>query len=154
MEPLHPAYVWILRIRLAAAAAAALLAAMIWGITIVSRATGLSPMLLATFAAALLVAIVWCLPPRHYRSWGFRQNEDELVVKHGRLIRRVTVVPFGRVQHIDIAHGPLERMFGLSTLVLNTAGSRGASVHLPGLAHDRAETMRDHIRGKIRQDLG
>jgi len=62
-------------------------------------------------------------------------------------------VPFGRVQHIDLAQGPLERAFGLATLVLNTAGTRGAAVKLPGLAQADAEEMRDHIRGKIRQDL-
>ena len=64
-----------------------------------------------------------------------------------------TVVPFGRVQHIDVAQGPIERSFGLATLILHTAGTRGASVPLPGLLFDEAERMRDRIRVKIRQDL-
>lgn len=103
-------------------------------------------------AAAMLIAL-WLLPRRRYRSWGFDMGEDELAVKHGLMIRRRTIVPFGRVQHIDIAQGPLQRLLGLATLVLNTAGTRGAAVRLPGLLREDAEAMRDHIRGKIRQDL-
>ena len=98
-------------------------------------------------------AITALLPGRRYRAWGFEEGEDELAVKHGLMVRKLTVVPFGRVQHIDVAQGPLQRMLGLATLVLNTAGTRGAAVRLPGLLHAQAETMRDHIRAKIRQDL-
>lgn len=101
---------------------------------------------------ALLIGI-WRMPGRRYRAWGYAQSEDELVVKHGLMVRKVTVVPFGRVQHIDVARGPLQRMLGLATLVLNTAGTRGAAVNLPGLDHDEAERLREHVRGKIRQDL-
>jgi membrane protein YdbS with pleckstrin-like domain len=101
---------------------------------------------------ALLGAVAW-LPGRRYRAWGFVAGEDELTVKHGMLIRKVTIVPFGRVQHIDVAQGPIQRMLGLATLVLNTAGTRGAAVRLPGLLHPQAEEMREQIRGKIRQDL-
>lgn len=104
-------------------------------------------------AAGSLLIAGFLLPRRRYRSWGYDQREDELIVKHGNLIRQLTIVPFGRVQHIDIAAGPLQRALGLATLVLNTAGTRGAAVKLPGLRPDTAEAMRDHIRGKIRQDL-
>jgi membrane protein YdbS with pleckstrin-like domain len=93
------------------------------------------------------------LPGRRYRAWGFAAGEDELTVKHGLMIRKVTIVPFGRVQHIDVAQGPVQRMLGLATLVLNTAGTRGAAVRLPGLLHPQAEEMREQIRSKIRQDL-
>ena len=111
------------------------------------------------FGAALGVGLVliligiWRLPKRRYASWGYRMEEDELAVRHGLLLRSLTLVPFGRVQHIDLAQGPVERAYGLATLVLNTAGTRGAAVRLPGLAQADAEEMRDHIRGKIRQDL-
>jgi hypothetical protein len=63
------------------------------------------------------------------------------------------VVPFGRVQHIDVVQGPLQRRFGVGSLVLHTAGTRSAAVLLPGLAAAEAERMRDHIRGKIREDM-
>ena len=101
----------------------------------------------------LLILLVWLFPLRRYRAWGFQRGEDELIVKHGLMVRKLTVVPFGRVQHIDIAQGPLQRVLGLATLVLNTAGTRGAAVKLPGLDHREAEALRDHVRGQIRQDL-
>lgn len=101
----------------------------------------------------LLILLVWLFARRRHRSWGFMRGEDELTVKHGLMVRRRTVVPFGRVQHIDIAQGPFERMLGIATLVLNTAGTRGAAVRLPGLDAAAAEELRDHVRGQIRQDL-
>ena len=108
----------------------------------------------ATVAAG---SLLWrssrCLPRRRYRAWGYREGEDELHVRRGLLVRVRTIVPFGRVQHIDVAQGPIERRFGLATLILHTAGTRGASVPLPGLPHGEAERMRDRIRAKIRQDL-
>ena len=61
-------------------------------------------------------------------------------------------MPFGRVQHIDVDQGPLERAFHLATLTVHTAGSHNASVSLPGLAHEDAVAMREEIRAAIRRD--
>ena len=80
-------------------------------------------------------------------------SEDELHVQRGLWTRERTVVPFGRVQHIDVTQGPLERRFGIGTLILHTAGTRGSAVQLPGLAFEQAGQMRDVIREQIRQDL-
>jgi membrane protein YdbS with pleckstrin-like domain len=152
MTPLHPKQVAVLRIRYAIAGLI-LAAAML----IAELATEeVNPLPFGTVLAVgivLILAGIWRLPARRYAAWGYRVEEDELAVRHGLLIRALTLVPFGRVQHIDLAQGPLERAFGLATLVLNTAGTRGAAVKLPGLAQADAEEMRDHIRGKIRQDL-
>lgn len=105
--------------------------------------------------AVLLIALyaVLVLPGRRYRAWGYAEGEDELAVRRGIWVRTRTIVPFGRVQHIDVAQGPIERRYDLATLILHTAGTRSASVALPGLRHADAEAMRDRIRAKIRQDL-
>lgn len=152
MNPLNPRHLTLLRIR-SAMAALLLLGVLVWG-DFAAAARGWWPagMVSGAGAVILLLALL-VLPGRRYRSWGYANGEDELTVKHGLMLRRVTVVPFGRVQHIDVAQGPLQRMLGLATLVLNTAGTRGAAVHLPGLLHAQAEALRDHIRAKIRQDL-
>ncbi len=156
MTPLDPRQLTLLRLRFLIGAMI-LLAAIVVGELWLARQPWqpafLSPWLVTGIAAPLLLAASWLLPLRRYRAWGYDQREDELIVKHGNLIRQLTVVPFGRVQHIDIAQGPLQRALGLATLVLNTAGTRGAAVKLPGLRPDTAEQLRDHIRGKIRQDL-
>ena len=152
MTPLHPKQVAVLRIRYAIAAVpllVMLLVAELWTDNINPLPFGVA---MAVGFVLILVGI-WRLPKRRYAAWGYRMEEDELAVRHGLLIRALSLVPFGRVQHIDLAQGPLERAFGLATLVLNTAGTRGAAIRLPGLAQADAEQMRDHIRGKIRQDL-
>jgi len=150
MTPLDPAHVAVLRIRFGLAAAAAVLLALpALRMETLPVPAWLVPaaVLLAGLAATLI------LPVRRYRGWGYREGEDEIEIRRGRLVRLRTIVPFGRVQHIDVALGPFQRMFGLGTLILHTAGTRGASVPLPGLPVAEAERMRDRIRAKIRQDL-
>ena len=152
MTPLHPRQVTLLRIRFAIAGAV-LAVVLLVGELVASEANPL-PFGTALGAGLVLILIgVWRMPMRRYAAWGYRMEEDELAVRHGLLVRALSLVPFGRVQHIDLAQGPLERALGLATLVLNTAGTRGAAVRLPGLAQADAERIRDHIRGKIRQDL-
>jgi uncharacterized protein len=153
MTPLDPAHVAVLRIRFGLIAAAAALVALV---AMSQRALAALPgpawlLPAIVLAAGLLATLV--LPVRRYRGWGYREGEDEIEIRRGRLVRVRTIVPFGRVQHIDVALGPIQRMFGLGTLILHTAGTQGASVPLPGLPVAEAEEMRDRIRAKIRQDL-
>lgn len=93
------------------------------------------------------------LPGRRYRRWGYRQGVNMIRIASGLLVRKETVVPYDRVQHIDVSRGPIERAFGVATLTLHTAGSYNSTVDLPGLAHDDANRMRDEIRSHISQDL-
>jgi uncharacterized protein len=153
MRPLHPNQVWVMRIRAAIAATVVSIAALLVDVGLLREVPMLSPGLVPGGVALLAaLAAVW-LPLRRYRRWGYRMDEDELHIWYGVWVRVRTTVPFGRVQHLDVAQGPIERPFGLSTLILHTAGTRGASVLLPGLATAEAERMRDVIRARIRQDL-
>ena len=153
MSPLHPRQLTVMRIR-AAIGAAVLLALIVFADSELVRQTPV-PFGIASGAAALLLALwVFLMPRRRYRSWGYQVEEDELHIQHGLWTRARTVVPFGRVQHIDVTQGPLERRCGLGTLILHTAGTRSSAVALPGLEYDDAGRMRDLIRSKIRQDLG
>lgn len=152
MTPLHPNQIWVIRIRAGLAALVALLMVSLLDVGLL-RDTALPVGAVPGVVALLALLAVLVLPPRRYRAWGYREEEDELHVRYGLFTRVRTVVPFGRVQHIDVAHGPVERRFGLATLILHTAGTRGAAVPLPGLLHEEAERMRDRIRAKIRQDL-
>ena len=103
---------------------------------------------------AIFVALqVVVLPHRIYRRWGYDMGDEQLRVLRGFLWRTDTIVPFNRIQHIDVAQGPLQRLFGLSTLIVHTAGTHNSIVTLPGLATADAETMRETIKGHIRQDM-
>ncbi len=152
MQALHPAQKSVLRIRalIVVLPLLAMSLALDFGpLRELNLPGGLAPGIVALLGLAALMI----LPGRRYRAWGYREDEDELHVRSGMLFRLHTIVPFGRVQHIDIAQGPIERAFGLATLILHTAGTRGSSVPLPGIERGQAEAMRDRIRGKIRQEL-
>lgn len=152
MKPLDPRQIWVLRIRLGITllfvlAAAFSIDAVVWQEA--PRLAGVVPGLVFVLGLTALILV----PGRRYRAWRYAERDDELHIRHGLLVRVQTAVPFARVQHIDVAQGPVERRFGLARLILHTAGTRGASIPLPGLAHAEAEQMRDRIRAKIRQDL-
>ena len=93
-------------------------------------------------------------PGRRFERWGYQLLPDRLRVVRGLMFRVDTVVPFVRVQHIDVSQGPIERLFTVSTLTVHTAGTHNSVVDLPGLAPDDANVMRDAIRAQIRSDFG
>lgn len=111
------------------------------------------PMGMVIIPVAVLLAYPVLLgPPRRFRAWSYGTGDQELRVQHGVVVQVQTVVPFGRVQHIDVAQGPIERSFGVARLVLHTAGTANSEVVLPGLSRATAEGLRDEIRAHIRQD--
>ena len=56
-------------------------------------------------------------------SWGYVERSDDLVVTHGAMFKRLTVVPYGRMQLVDVEAGPIERSFGLVSVKLHTAAA-------------------------------
>jgi membrane protein YdbS with pleckstrin-like domain len=81
-----------------------------------------------------------------YESWSYRVRTDSLFLDRGVLTRVRTVVPYVRIQHVDASRGPVERAFGLATVVVYTAGSRGADVSIPGLTPDRADDLQERLK--------
>ncbi len=108
--------------------------------------------LVAAPAALSLTYYVLVVPGRRFRRWGYARSEDELHVAHGVYVHTETSVAFHRVQHIDIAQGPIERFCGVCQLVLNTAGTLNSQIRLPGLSRATAEALRDEIRLQVRAD--
>jgi uncharacterized protein len=94
----------------------------------------------------LLVAYVWgwVLIGRNQRSWKYAEREDELLVTHGVMFRQLVVVPYGRMQFVDVSAGPLERSFGLATVELHTA-TPATDAKIPGLTPDEAARLRDRL---------
>lgn len=91
-------------------------------------------------AAAILGLLLW----RRYRAWGYAEREDDLLVKRGVMIRRLTVVPYGRMQFVDVTSGPVDRLFGLATVQLHTAAS-ATDAKIPGLEAAEASRLRDRL---------
>ena len=95
--------------------------------------------------AALAVLYVVRVPPARWRHFRYRVGDADVRVAHGWLWRTESVVLHSRIQHVDTRQGPIERMMGLATVVVFTAGSVGAMVAIPGLATARADALRDRL---------
>ena len=89
------------------------------------------------------LAIFW--PSRVFRHAKWRLDDEGLEIHGGVLWRHRISVPMGRVQHADVSQGPLQRMFEIGKLTVNTAGTQNSSVHLDGLTHSLALELRDRI---------
>ena len=97
-------------------------------------------------SAAVVVAAVtaWALLRGRYRSWAYLERADDLIVRHGLLFRQVTVVPYGRMQFIDVSAGPIDRLFGLATVQMHTAAA-ASDARIPGLVQAEADRLRDRL---------
>ena len=93
---------------------------------------------------AAVVGWVMTLIPRQVRAWGYAERDEDLLVKKGVLFRSMVVVPYGRMQYVDVQAGPLDRRFGLATVQLHTA-SAGTDAAIPGLPPAEAERLRDRL---------
>jgi uncharacterized protein len=81
---------------------------------------------------------------RTVATWGYAEREEDLLVRHGLLTRRLSIVPYGRIQLIDLSAGPVERMFGLTTVQVRTA-ALGSTTQVPGLDPPVAAALRDRL---------
>ncbi|MBV1852278.1 PH domain-containing protein [Catellatospora sp. NEAU-YM18] len=97
-------------------------------------------------AVALLVVNTFrtVVAVRAARSYGYAERERDLLVRHGRMVRHLSIVPYARMQFVDVTAGPLERMFGLATVQLHTAAA-GSDATVPGLAPPEAIRLRDRL---------
>jgi membrane protein YdbS with pleckstrin-like domain len=102
----------------------------------------------AAVAGALAVlaagAVLDLLLQRRVGAWGYLEREDDLLVRRGVLVRRLSVVPYGRMQFVDVTAGPVERSFGLATVRLHTAAA-ASDARIPGLEAADAARLRDQL---------
>ena len=147
LTPLHPNYVKAVRVGTAVFTLPFMIGAlMLEAAGVLPRGSFVVPVLLLALYAIIRV------PLRRYQARGYQMGGDRLRVVRGLIFRSDTVVPFGRVQHIDVHQGPIERGYGLATLILHTAGNHNASVALPGLGHEDALEMREEIRAHVKRE--
>jgi membrane protein YdbS with pleckstrin-like domain len=81
---------------------------------------------------------------RRFRAWGYAEREDDLLVRRGVMFSRLSVVPYGRMQFIDVTAGPLERSFRLATVRMHTAAA-ASDARIPGLEREEAARLRDRL---------
>ena len=99
-----------------------------------------------TAMAVVLVFAVWrsFVTVRAVKAWGYAERDNDLLVRHGLVIRRLSIVPYARMQFVDVTAGPLERAFRLATVQLHTAAA-ASDARIPGLAPEEASRLRDRL---------
>ncbi|MFG3296499.1 PH domain-containing protein [Streptomyces sp. NPDC048179] len=91
-----------------------------------------------------LLAWGWVLLGRNWRSWRYAERADDLLISRGVLWHEETVVPYGRMQLVEVTSGPVERHFGLASVQLHTAAA-ATDATIPGLDPAEAERLRDRL---------
>jgi membrane protein YdbS with pleckstrin-like domain len=128
------------RYEVAAATAGALLlaaaAALAWGPTL-TLAVVVAAAVLAGLAADLAAG-------RRVRAWAYAERADDLLVRRGVMFRRMSVIPYGRMQYVEVTAGPFERAFGLATVQMHTAAA-ASDARIPGLPAAVAAHLRDQL---------
>ena len=102
---------------------------------------------LAVIAVAVVAvgaaAALWFVRNR-FRSWAYQERDEDLIVERGVMIRRLSVVPYGRMQFVDVTAGPVDRIFRLATVRLHTAAA-ASDARIPGLEREEAARLRDRL---------
>lgn len=100
-------------------------------------------------------SLAWLVPPAHivlrlltYKGWGYQLRQHDLLVRRGVITREYVAVPLARVQQVDTSSSLFERLLGLTTLVVRTAGTRAARTRIPGLPTEVAIALRDELSRK------
>jgi membrane protein YdbS with pleckstrin-like domain len=138
-QPISPDLIWVELIRLGVLLAVLLIGLGLgWAFSgqwLFGAALGVV-VLLAGWRAATIVRAV--------HAWGYAERENDLLVRHGLLVRRLSIVPYSRMQFVDVSAGPLERAFDLATVQLHTAAA-ASDARVPGLRPAEASRLRDRL---------
>jgi membrane protein YdbS with pleckstrin-like domain len=138
----HPsAGLW--RMRRFELAAVTLVVALVVG-AIFAAALGALACVIAVVVVLLAGALSSWFVRNRYRAWRYQERHEDLVVARGVLVRRLSVVPYGRMQFVEVTAGPVERLFKLSTVKLHTAAA-ASDARIPGLARDESARLRDRL---------
>jgi membrane protein YdbS with pleckstrin-like domain len=156
-RPLAPAWITVSRINgliwaaiFTAIAAVGLTIATIASETLTLAGAGLA--FVAIGGVFALRALLW--PTVAYRHSSYRFAEVGLQLRRGVVWRSQVAVSRSRIQHTDVSQGPIERIYGLATLTVHTAGNHYAAIGLPGLEYADALAARDFLLAARAADAG
>jgi uncharacterized protein len=133
----------LLTMRRAEVAVATAVVALV-AVAVIGSAGALTAGAIAAGAVVAAGAVLEVFVTRRVRAWGYAEREDDLFVRRGVMFSRLSVIPYGRMQFIDVSAGPIERLFGLATVRMHTAAA-ATDARIPGLAADEAARVRDRL---------
>lgn len=98
--------------------------------------------LLALAGIGLSVLAAWL----HWTRFRYGLGPAEIVIESGILHRQRRIIPFDRIQDIDIEQGPLARMFGTAKVKIETGGAAKNEGDLDSVALGEAHRLREVLR--------
>lgn len=101
--------------------------------------------------AVLVIWLLWLIPAQ-VKKLGWKETADELLLSRGKVFHTYTVVPYGRIQFVDVTAGPIERIFGLKSVELHTASASSDS-SISGLVAAEADALRDRLAIQARERM-
>ena len=105
---------------------------------------------LTVAVAVIIIVWQWWLIGRQVKVYRYVEREEDLLVTSGILFRRLVIVPYGRMQLVDLVAGPFERMAGLASVQLHTAAAT-TDAKIPGLVPSDAAQLRDRLAARGEQ---
>ncbi len=151
LQPVHPSYkkVLLLEWMITSLIFAAISAVLIFALSKLTDTYGWMIVLSAWF---LIIATHYFFLQKNFMVLAFAVRERDVITRKGWLIRSVKICPSNRIQNCSVQSGPLERKYGLASLVIYTAGVEGADMRIPGLLQEEADNLRYFILGKIHKE--
>jgi uncharacterized protein len=151
LQPIQPAYLKILRVEWLISTLVLAVIAAVLIITISSVRNSYGWMILAG-TVVIISFLHYLFQSKGFPYKTFAVREKDITYRYGWITRSIKICPFNRIQNCNLQSGPLERKYGLATLVIFTAGSDGADMRIPGLLQEDAENMRHFILQKIHKE--
>ena len=123
----------------------------LFGLPLIGLWVGAEPWIAALVSGiwGLLFVTSLFLARFRYQIKGYALRAHDIVYRQGLIFRGITTIPFSRLQHCEIREGPIERLFGLNTLLVYTAGGSSSDLSIPGLPPAEAKRLRDFILGTL-----
>src|SRR5687768_7408048 len=91
------------------------------------------PYAITISVVVVLVILAFVMPSLQYKRWRYAIRPDDVLINYGLVWRVRRCIPRLRIQHVDISSGPFQRMLGIVSLNLYTAGVMGAVGQIPGI---------------------
>ena len=101
----------------------------------------------------VLLLVVLFLSRISFKKKGFAFRNHDVLFRHGIIATNTIVIPYNRVQHVALHEGLLSRIFGLAKIEIFTAGGSSSDIHIPGIAKEQAENIKQLLMGKIQKQL-
>jgi uncharacterized protein len=148
---IHRSYLKVLRIEWIITSAVLLLiaAALIFFIPSLRQSYG---WLVIATSALFIIGLYRFLMEHAFPYSAYAVREKDIMFQRGWIVRSLKICPFNRIQNCSVQSGPLERKYGLASLIIYTAGNDNADMKVYGLSQEKAETLRHFILDKIHKE--